>query len=85
MARQLITEVDKHNGGNFDQILESYSGSPRTASDFRAIANEHERKADGLVSGEKKDSHLAARLANNKAADCIDAANKSSAKAALLD
>lgn len=62
-----------------------YMGQPLSADDHRAKAKAHQDRADELKAGDKKDLNTAAAAAHTKAADCIDAANASSAKAALLD
>src|SRR5271155_1549712 len=68
------------------QLNESVGYQPAmSADDFRTNAAKHDRKADGLVSGDDKDSHTIAAKNCRKAANCIDKANRSAAKAALLD
>jgi len=55
------------------------------ADDHRAQAAKHDRKADGLVSGEAKDSHITAANAHRKAGDLIDKANRASRKTELFE
>lgn len=88
MARELITEQHdgyKQLGKGFERIVESYSGFAMSAADHRAKADQHDARADELVSGEKRDAYTIAARNHRKAADAIDKANQSSAKADCLD
>jgi hypothetical protein len=78
----LASKILNHRRATVQEAI--YMGSPLSADDHRAKAKAHQVKADELKAGEKKDAQQAAADAHNNAADCIDAANKSSAKAELL-
>jgi hypothetical protein len=52
-----------------------------TADDFRSKATKHSNNADGLVSGDAKDSHNVASIKANRAAKAIDAAHLATRKA----
>jgi hypothetical protein len=54
---------------------------PMTADDFRSKATKHSNIADGLVSGDAKDSHNVASIKANRAAKAIDAAHLATRKA----
>jgi hypothetical protein len=73
---------------NLDEAVQTMAEAynyPMTADNHRAKGKEYQSKADELKAGEKKDAYAAAAKAHNDAADCIDAAHKSTAKAAALD
>lgn len=63
-----------------ENIREGYCPA-MTADDHRAKATEHDKRADELLSGDKRDSHLVAARAHNRAADAIDKAHQSARKA----
>lgn len=80
-----ITEQDKKRRTDaWENINEGYC-PPMSADDHRAKADEHDKRANELLSGEKKDSHIIAARAFRKAAGAIDAANQSSKQAVALD
>lgn len=60
-------------------------GTLLSAEDHRSRAKTYQAKADESKAGDKKDAYQAAADAHTKAADCIDAAHQSTAKAELLD
>ncbi|SPF31613.1 hypothetical protein SBA1_100069 [Candidatus Sulfotelmatobacter kueseliae] len=81
---KLIDESKAIKTKALENINEAFD--PGWSSDqHRAKAREHDLKADKLVSGDEKDSHITASRAHNRAADAIDAATKASAKCAALD
>lgn len=87
-----LTEADKLSlakkiqGRDKVKLTEGvYMGQPLSADDHRAKAKAHQDRADELKAGDKKDTQQAAADAHTKAADAIDTANQSSAKAGLLD
>ncbi len=55
------------------------SSIPMTANDFRNKADRHDRIANGLQSGDAKDSHNVACIKCRRAADLIDAAHRKAA------
>ena len=57
----------------------------RTSDDWRGKADEHDRKADQLVSGEAKDNHISAARACRDAATKIDKANRSTRKTQIFE
>jgi len=56
-----------------------------SSGQHRNKAAEHGRRAEGLISGDAKDSHLTAERAHNRAADLIDQADTATKKAEALD
>ena len=79
----LIAESQDRRNAAFATIKEGYH-PPMSADDHRNKANEHDKRADELLSGEKKDSNLIAAKSHRAAATAIDQANRSSAKAEAL-
>jgi hypothetical protein len=91
---ELITEQDKRKAFNAEWGIKEDAGisppawmtsQPMTATDFRNKADKHSNIADGLKSGDKKDSHNIASIKANKAADAIDAAHLASRKAEAFE
>ena len=58
---------------------------PMSSNDFRNMADKHDRKAAGLVSGDAKDSHNVASIKANRAADAIDNAHRKAAIAETVN
>ena len=80
-----ITEQDKQRRtGAWEHIKEGYI-PPMTPTDYRSAADKHGRKADQLVSGDAKDSHIVAEKKHNQAGDAIDAAHLATRKAEAFD
>jgi len=51
---------------------------------FRRQAEAHDKRADEMVSGDKKDNHIVAARNNRKAAAAIEQAEQSTRKAEAL-
>ena len=92
MSKELITEQDKkefrrewgikEDGGEAPAWM---TNTPTTSDAMRAKAEKHSRIADGLVSGDAKDSHNVASIKATKAARAIDAAHLASRKAEAFE
>lgn len=91
-----ITEQDKRKAFNKEWGIKEDGNSgeapawmqnvqPMTADDFRAKADKHSRIANGLVSGDAKDSHNVASIKANRAAKAIEAAHLATRKAEAFD
>ncbi|MGA9158286.1 MAG: hypothetical protein WB249_15970 [Candidatus Sulfotelmatobacter sp.] len=84
-----FTEEEKKEWGIKDGMENITEGlgycPPMTAAEHRAKADDHDKKADELLSGDKKDAHLIAARAHNAAADAIEKADLSTKKAEAFD
>jgi hypothetical protein len=93
MSKELLTETDRREFRKEWGIVEAgtdeapawMTNTPTTSDAMRAKSDKHSRIADGLVSGDAKDSHNVASIKANRAAKAIDAAHLASRKAEAFE